>query len=94
MEQELHNPNQSIAKPASKQWKWVIFIFIVADFWGIWYYLLSPVNYPTFSGPDQGYYQVLRLAKETCGDNVQLTIVSTHRTNHKDSKSGASSPAW
>ena len=35
MEQVAQQPAQAIARRTSKRWKWMILIFVVADFWGI-----------------------------------------------------------
>ena len=60
---------------SSSFWKWMLIIFAVADFWGIWY-----VRQPTLSGPDPEYYKVLQVAEDTCGGNIQPTGVWTAYT--------------
>src|SRR5438309_9816894 len=51
MEQTNPDPVQPLAKRASKRWKWMILIFVVADFWGIWY-IQDSTHMPIFKSPD------------------------------------------
>jgi hypothetical protein len=61
MEQVAQQPAHAIARRTSKRWKWMILIFVVADFWGI---LLLPRSAGfILSGPDPSYLQSCEICK-------------------------------